>query len=156
MPIMSSAERHKESCERLYPMVKACEYFAPNGLVRRKLRQLKDRYHEHFGKALPSQDMMSYYVLLKAFQAKVMESIDPRNRHPKNEPFKIYVYDKKNGKFDPPYKVLYPKRDYKYELYRDWRALKEAGFPKVLTYMDNIFAHDRAEKTTVSPEIRYR
>src|SRR3972149_35636 len=150
------AERHRGACYQLYPTVKACEYFAPNGIVRRKIRQLAERYTKNFGTPAPSQEIMSYYVLLKAFQAKIREGIDPINRHPKQEPFKIYRYDKNNGQSEPPYKVLYPNKDYGYEFYRDWRGIKEQGFTKVLDYIDKILAPDKAAKTTTSMDVRCR
>jgi radical SAM superfamily enzyme YgiQ (UPF0313 family) len=133
------AERHKESCLLLYPMIRASEQFAPNGLVRRKIRQYQEGYLKNFGPPAPSQTVQSYYVLAKAFQAKLKEAVDPMNRHPKQEPYKKFVYDKKgNGKGSPPYKLLYPNRDRGYEFYRSFREIKEQAFGKVLNLIDGI------------------
>ena len=145
---------HKEGAEMLYPMIRACEYFAPNGLVRRRIRQTEERYIKNFGKPTPSQEIMSYYVLTKAFQAKLQEHIDPQNRHPKQEPFKMYIYEK-NGKGEngSPYKVVYPVRDKKYEFYRNFRGFKEDTFKKLLGYVDNIWA---PKGTTPGPIQEFR
>ena len=135
------AEHHKENAQTIYPLIRACEHFAPNGLVRRRIRQTEERYIKNFGKPNPSQEVMSYYVLAKAFQAKLQESIDPKNRHPRQDPFKIYIYEKNGqGEDDPPYKVLYPMEDKGYEFYRSFRGFKEDAFGKLLKLTDQLLA----------------
>lgn len=135
------AELHREFAEALFPLIRASEHFAPNGIVRRRIRQIGERYVRNFGPANPSQEIMSHYVLAKAFQAKVQEALDPRGRHPKQEPSKMYIYDKKSrGKDQPPYKVAYPDTSWRYELYRDFRDVKEGGFGKLLNLIDRFWA----------------
>jgi len=86
-------------------------------------------------------------VLAKAFQAKLREQIDPQNRHPKQEPFKIYIYDKDGrGKDEPPYRVVYPVRDKGYEFYNSYRSVRDELFSKALRFIDRIFAPEASEK----------
>ena len=128
---------HKDIAQSLYPLIRACEHFAPNGIVRRRIRQTYDRYIKDFGKPTPSQEIMSYYILAKAFQAKLHETIDPQNRHPKEEPFKVYIYDKNGrGEQAPPYRVIYPTQDNAYERYRTIREIKEKVLGKALKWVD--------------------
>ena len=144
------AELHREQAEAIYPLIRASEHFAPNGLVRRKIRQTQERYVKNFGKPSPSQEIMSYYVLAKAFQAKIKNAIDPYNRHPKEEPFKIYIYEKNGqGKDSPPYKVAYPIQDKKYEAYRNIRGFKEGVFKKAFNYIDKVFAPEKQRETSI-------
>jgi haloalkane dehalogenase len=139
---------HKESAEMLYPLIRASEHFAPNGIVRRRIRQTQERYIKNLGKPTPSQEIMSYYVLAKAFQGKAREYVDPQNRHPKQEPFKIYIYDKNGrGKDEPPYRVVYPERDKGFEFYNSYRSTRDEAFTKVLGFIDNILAPGRATKS---------
>jgi len=143
------AELHKEMAEMLYPLIRASEHFAPNGIVRRRIRQIQERYIKNFGKPTPSQEIMSYYVLAKAFQAKAREYIDPQNRHPKQEPFKIYIYDKNGrGKDEPPYRVVYPVRDKGFEFYNNYRTIRDEVFTKALRFIDNIFAPEASGRAT--------
>jgi hypothetical protein len=135
--------------EMLYPLIRASEHFAPNGIVRRRIRQTQERYIKNFGKPAPSQEIMSYYILAKAFPATAREHIDPRNRHPKQEPFKIYIYDKNGkGKDEPPYRVLYPERDKGFEFYNNYRSVRDEVFAKALGFIDNIFAPGTSPKAT--------
>ena len=143
------AELHKEMAEMLYPLIRASEHFAPNGIVRRRIRQTEERYLEIFGRPAPSQEIMSYYVLAKAFQGKAREFIDPQNRHPKQEPFKIYIYGKNGkGKDEPPYRVVYPVRDKGFESHNNYRSVRDEVFSKALRFLDNIFAPGAAPKST--------
>lgn len=139
------AGMHQENARILYPMIRACEHFSPNGLVRRQIRETEARYLNNFGQPNPSQEVMSYYVLAKAAQAKLRGAIDPWNRHPKEEPFKIYLYPK-NGQRpgEPPYKVLYPVEDRGYERYRDFRALKEKAMASALGWADRRWGRPEA------------
>jgi len=142
---------HKEIAQSLYPLIRACDQFAPNGIVRRRIRQLYDRYVKNFGKPRPSQEIMSYYILAKAFQAKLHEVIDPRNRHPKEEPFKIYIYNKNGeGREGPPYKVIYPQRDLSYEIYRTLREVKGNLFGRVLRWVDQVMGREEEEIEAIS------
>ena len=143
------AELHKENAEMLYPLIGASEHFAPNGIVRRRIRQTEERYLKNFGKPTPSQEIMSYYVLAKAFQGKAREFIDPQNRHPKQEPFKIYIYNKNGkGKDEPPYRVAYPVPDKGFEFYNNYRGIRDEVFSKSLQFIDSVFAPGAAPKST--------
>lgn len=135
------AARHRDTCQQMYPLLRVCEHFAPNGIVRRKLRQQDERYRRNFGEPSTAQKVQSAYILAKGFQEKARESLDPRNRHPKEEPFKKYIYDKKNGNGSSqraPYRVVYPQESLSFTLDRGWNEFKIGLFDKVLGVLDKV------------------
>lgn len=148
---------HQETAQMLFPMIRACEHFAPNGLVRRRIRQTQERYIKLFGKPRRSQEVMSYFVLAEAFRAKIQEAIDPRNRHPKQEPFKVYIYEKNGqGKNGAPYKVLYPVRDRGYEFYQAWRGIKEGALGKLMPFLDKDRIAEAEESPAISSSVKFK
>ncbi|MBI2876089.1 MAG: hypothetical protein HYY20_04340, partial [Candidatus Tectomicrobia bacterium] len=132
------AERHRDHCESLYPMIRACEHFAPNGIVRRQIRQLQERYVKNFGAPSTAQEAQSYFVLTRAFQEKAREALLPRNREPRQEPFKKYIYagNRQARPGEAPYRVIYPRRDAGYERDRKLFRLQEQLFDKLLDTLD--------------------
>ncbi|MDP6560532.1 MAG: hypothetical protein QF619_10525 [Candidatus Binatia bacterium] len=135
------AERHRDHCEQLYPLIRACEHFAPNGIVRRNIRQEEERYLRNFGEPSSAQKAQSAYILAKAFQEKAKEAISPRNRNPRQEPFKKYTYSGKPPVGDEiPYRVSYPERqkDWGYRLDRAWMNLKTEAMGQAFQVLDGI------------------
>ncbi|MBI1987704.1 MAG: hypothetical protein HYS70_05105 [Nitrospinae bacterium] len=135
------AERHREHCEQLYPLIRACEHFAPNGIVRRKIRQMEERYLKNFGQPSSALKAQSAYILAKAFQEKARESLLPRNREPRQEPFKKYLYSGRAPVGDEsPYRVVYPNRDqdWSYRLDRAWMDLKLGAMGQAFKALDAI------------------
>ena len=128
-------------CEQLYPLIRACEHFAPNGIVRRNIRQEEERYLRNFGEPSSAQKAQSAYILAKAFQEKAKEAISPRNRNPRQEPFKKYTYSGKPPVGDEiPYRVSYPERqkDWGYRLDRAWMNLKTEAMGQAFQVLDGI------------------
>ncbi|MBI2876167.1 MAG: hypothetical protein HYY20_04735 [Candidatus Tectomicrobia bacterium] len=148
------AELHREGARQVYPMLRACEHFAPNGIVRRRIRQTGERYRKNFGPPSPSQEVTSYYILAKAFQARAQEAVDPRNRHPKEEPFKKYIYHKQDNRSDsPPYWVVYPLPDRRYEIYQSLRSAKEQVFKAALGLLDRTLGQE-TDRTTAAVRVK--
>ena len=86
----------KRQCAMLWTSLRAMDRFAPNGIVRRRVRKLDERYRAVIGEPTPVMDALSKAVDLLVAAYKVKEFFDPMNRHPKEEPFKRYIYEK-NG-----------------------------------------------------------
>lgn len=134
------SKRHRNYCRQLYPLARASEHFAPNGIVRRQIGQLHNRYVKNFGPPSTAQSVQSYYVLAKAFQEKLRGAILSQNREPRQEPFKKYVYPSAGERHPgrPPYRVFYPRTDWKYELDRKWMRTKNQAFDQLLGTLDRL------------------
>ncbi|MBN1656583.1 MAG: hypothetical protein JXA30_22620 [Deltaproteobacteria bacterium] len=82
--------------------------FAPNGVVRRRVEKLRQRYVDLIGEPTPIQNFANWYLLRLAKSWKKKDLLDPYNQYPKQEPFKRYTYDKKNSNGAVPYRTEYP------------------------------------------------
>jgi haloalkane dehalogenase len=113
--------RHKAKLFRrqaslLWWMLPACERFAPNGAVRRRIRKIDEKYRRLIGEPTPVMRTIAAVVDKLAIGARLQELVSPANRFVKEEPFKRYVYDhaggaKGEGAFgdDPiPYRTEWP------------------------------------------------
>jgi len=99
----------KKQCALAYTMLHAAERFAPNGVVRRRMRKLDEKYRAVIGEPTAVQVAMARAMEGMAAATKVRNFFDPLNRHPKEEPFKRYVYDKKpSGNGAIPYRTEWP------------------------------------------------
>ncbi len=100
----------KRQCAMLWTSIHALERFAPNGVVRRRVRKIDEKYRSFIGEPTPGMKALARgtEAYVTAFRAR--EAFDPLNRHPKQEPFKRYVYNK-NGSSNKaiPYDVQMPK-----------------------------------------------
>jgi hypothetical protein len=87
----------KRQCGILWTNLPALDRFAPNGVVRRRVRKADEQYRALFGEPTPIMRTLGGNMerLVAAF--KVRAFFDPLNRHPKEEPCKKYHYDK-NGR----------------------------------------------------------
>ncbi len=96
----------KRQCAMLWTNLRALDRYAPNGVVRRRARKIDEKYRALIGEPTPIQEMLARITETMATVFKVKNGFDPLNRHPKEEPFKRYVYEK-NGKSDAaiPYRT---------------------------------------------------
>ncbi len=93
----------------LWTNLYALDRFAPNGVVRRRVRKIDEKYRSLLGEPTPTMKVLgrATEVLATLFQAK--ESFDPMNRHPKEEPYKRYIYSKNGNNGSPiPYRTEMP------------------------------------------------
>ncbi|MBI4957826.1 MAG: hypothetical protein HY908_37825 [Myxococcales bacterium] len=81
----------------LWWMLPACERFAPNGIVRRRIRKIDEKYRRLIGAPTPVMRTMAAMVDKMAVVAKLKELVSPMNRFVKEEPFKRYLYDKEKS-----------------------------------------------------------
>jgi len=108
------SELHEAHCHNAYPLIKVCEFFAPNEKVRKEIQEIRQDYHRLFGEPTIKQEVMSNYAFLKGCVAKMTGVIG--NRPPSEEAFKRYEYDRKpEGSIQLPYTVSYPHKDERYE-----------------------------------------
>ena len=109
------SEYHKTMCAWDYPVIKSCEFFAPNEAVKKDIAALREEYIEVFGRPDRSVDVRSDYILLKASLAKITAVVG--NRPPEEPPFRRYAYTRERGaETEMPYKVEYPREDKEYAL----------------------------------------
>ncbi|MBI2896630.1 MAG: hypothetical protein HYY06_23940 [Deltaproteobacteria bacterium] len=101
----------KRHASMLWWMLPACERFAPNGAVRRRIRKIDEKYRRLVGEPTPVMRIMAGVVEKLAIAARLKELVNPANRFVKEEPFKRYLYDGdgKNGHGGgPPYRTEVP------------------------------------------------
>lgn len=81
----------------LWASLRAMERYAPNGVVRRRVNKVDEKYRAIIGEPTPVMEAMARSMEAAMTVYKVKSFFDPMNRHPKEEPFKAYIYDKPNG-----------------------------------------------------------
>ncbi len=105
------ARLYKQQTSMLWWMLPACDRFAPNGIVRRRIRKIDEKYRAYIGEPTPVMRTMGAMVDKMAIAAKLKEFVSPMNRFVKEEPYKRYIYDKHangnghrngNGRHDHP------------------------------------------------------
>jgi len=92
-----------------WTLLYAMDRYAPNGVVRRRVRKIDERYRGLIGEPTAVMESLARAIETLASVQKVKEFFDPSNRHPKEEPCKRYVYDKPadaNGSI--PYRTEFP------------------------------------------------
>jgi hypothetical protein len=116
--IRRRAQFHRRIAKEIYPLTLAMEFHAPNGTVRKRVRDQRSRYFRHFGEPSTAQKLMEKLVLRKAHAAARRELDEPANYKPKQEPFKRYEYSRMpvppGGQ---PYTVTHPTRELAYQLH---------------------------------------
>ncbi len=100
---------YKRQCAMLWTMLRAMDRFAPNGVVRRRVRKTDEKYRRLLGQPTPVMEALSVALDAIVTARKIRDFFDPMNRHPKEEPYKRYIYDKEgtNGSATP-YRVEIP------------------------------------------------
>ena len=91
------ADFFRRMATRGWVVLGACERFAPNGAVRRRIRKLDERYRAILGEPTPAMVALSGIIEQMAVAAKLRETVSPQNRFVKEEPFKRYIYDDPQG-----------------------------------------------------------
>lgn len=82
----------KRQCALFWTFLRAMDRFAPNGVVRRRVRKMDEKYQALMGKPTPVMEALARGNEALATIYKVKSVMDPPNRHPKEEPYKRYVY----------------------------------------------------------------
>ena len=101
----------KRQCGMLWTLLYAMDRFVPNGVVRRRVRKIDEKYRAVIGEPTPVMEVLGRAVEGLATVYKAKNFFDPFNRNPKEEPFKRYAYDKPAGRNgDIPYRTEWPTR----------------------------------------------
>ncbi len=97
----------KRQAATIWNLLYAMDRFAPNGVVRRRVRKIDEKYRDLIGEPTPVQERIAMKIESLAKDFKVKNMFDPFNRYPKEEPAKRYLYLKnKNLKnSNIPYKT---------------------------------------------------
>lgn len=110
------AEHHRQRAYQGYAMIPALERFAPNGRVRKMVKEMEQRWKHHFGEPSSFMKTQAKYMELKATYASLKEKVDPVNRHIRIPPAKRYHFLGKGIKDDGslPYTKEYLNTDPRY------------------------------------------
>jgi len=99
----------KKQCGMVWTMLAALERFAPNGIVRRRVKQTGKKYLDIIGEPTPIMQYLSKNILRLASDEYLKQLRNPSYYRPKVEPFKKYIYHKSsNGDQDVPYYTEWP------------------------------------------------
>lgn len=82
----------KRQCAMLWTNLFGMERYAPNGVVRRRIRKIDDKYRALIGEPTAIMQALGRIVETTVSVHKVKEFFDSMNRHPKEEPFRRYLY----------------------------------------------------------------
>ena len=107
------AQRHRMRAYEAYALLAAFDRFAPNGRVRKIVKETEQRWKHHFGEPSTFMKVQSKYTEIKATLATLKEIVDPTNRHIRIPPAKRYHYFGKDIKDDGslPYRKEYLNED---------------------------------------------
>jgi len=101
----------KRQSGMIWTLIHAMDRFAPNGVVRRRVRKIDEKYRAVIGEPTPVMEVLARGIEGLATVYKAKNFFDPFNRNPKEEPFKRYTYDKPAGtNGDIPYRTEWPTR----------------------------------------------
>lgn len=84
----------KQQCAILWTNIYSMDRYAPNGVVRRRVRKIDAKYRALIGEPTPVMEALARTMEAIISVYKVQSFFDPLNRHPKEEPFKRYLYEK--------------------------------------------------------------
>jgi hypothetical protein len=97
----------------IWSMLRGLDRHAPNGVVRRRTRKIDEKFRELIGPPTPVMRGLARAVDLLTTMYRAGEFFDPMNRNPKEEPFKKYIYDKKDTNSAIPYRTEMARPDWR-------------------------------------------
>jgi radical SAM superfamily enzyme YgiQ (UPF0313 family) len=107
------ARHNRDQAFGAYVMIPTMERFAPNGRVRKMVKELEQRWKGHFGEPSTFLKVQAKHTELKASMATVKNLVDPENRHIRIPPAKRYFFFGEDIKDDGslPYRKEYLNED---------------------------------------------
>ncbi|MFX1383996.1 MAG: hypothetical protein ACFFBP_16285, partial [Promethearchaeota archaeon] len=95
-PIMSEhkSKFFKKDAATLWCTLASMDHLAPNGVVRRRVRKIDEKYRELIGEPLVTQKVFSKILEKRALKFKKENMFDEFRQFPKEEPAKKYIYPK--------------------------------------------------------------
>ncbi len=85
-------EYFERNAATFWLLLRSMDRFAPNGVVRRRVRKADERYRALMGEPSPVMKGIAAALDALAVEYRLKEMVDPQNRRPKEEPFKRYTY----------------------------------------------------------------
>lgn len=117
---------HKMAAFSLFPLLKAMEIYAPNNIVRKKMKDHRRRYLKLIGKPTTFQTWTEKALIGVSGFTKFLDVISPRDNILTEEPFKKYIYDKPVPPWpEKPYRI--ERRDGNREFNKMERSRKRIG-----------------------------
>jgi hypothetical protein len=98
----------KKFASIIWTLCRAVDRHAPNGVVRRRVRKIDEKYRQIIGHPTPIMQTMSKAVDALSVATKLKSIVSPLHRFPKEEPFKRYTYHKKDNGSMIPYTTEWP------------------------------------------------
>ncbi len=99
----------RKQCGMLWALLGAIGRYAPNGMVRHRVRMVDRKYRSVVGEPTAVMELLSKAVLWLSRREHAKVMADPSFYRAKEEPFKRYVYDKPAaGNGDVPYRTEWP------------------------------------------------
>jgi haloalkane dehalogenase len=127
-PIMRDYKSTFFKCQAamLWNLLYAMDRFAPNGVVRRRVLKIDEKYRQLIGEPTPLMEFLGNLVDKLSIKFKKKTMFDPFNRYPKEEPYKQYLYEKRKKlkSSATPYKTRFPTR----RSFKTWNSMKFNDF----------------------------
>ena len=101
---------HKRMAMMIQPLLKATEIYAPNNIVRKRMKDIARDYERLLGEPTKFQKAMEKGLVGMAGLQRFLDTFYPHDNRVKQEPFKRYTYDKRTQPDGKPYGVEYPHR----------------------------------------------
>jgi len=98
----------KRQSAALWTNLAAIDRHAPNGVVRRRVRKIEEKYRQIIGEPTAVMRTLGATVDVRVTGFKIRNFFDPMNRHPREEPFTRYIYENNghsNGNGVKPYRA---------------------------------------------------
>ena len=128
----------RKQCGMVWTLLAGMERFAPNGIVRRRVRQADKRYRAVIGEPSAVMQLLSRLALRLAIKEHRKLLDDPSYHRAKEEPFKRYVYDGARPADDVPYRTEWPGRT-------EWRVRRQMARESVrYVFLDSALRLRRA------------
>ena len=120
------------------------ERFAPNGRVRKMVKETEQRWKNHFGEPPTVLKVVSKFAEMKAIWANLRENVDPMNRHIRIPPAKRYHYFGKDIKDDGslPYRKEYLNEDPLYNRDMKFHVAHTIDWGTLVPVIEDDFAPD--------------
>ena len=114
---------HKRQAMSVYPLIKPMEVFAPNSIVRKKMKDLRRSYHRLMGEPPAFLASMEKVLLGVSGLTHLADLVYPQDNIMTEEPFTRYVYSKPAPAWPAcPYEVSTPGRRVRQNLNRYVRS----------------------------------
>lgn len=88
---------YKRNAAMLWGLLRAMDRFAPNGVVRCRVRKVDEKYRAVVGEPTAVMEVQSRALDAASIALKAKSWMDPLNRHPKEEPFKRLSWVRRRG-----------------------------------------------------------